>query len=184
MAIPSPASGRYTGNYDPRFCHVPVGTRRRMVYTLATVSMSSNQDIAVRVKGLVPTPTGCGVFLSDGGKVIAIFVDHSVAAAITMFLHKIKKPRPLTHDLIASIFSGLGVTAQKVLINDLQEDTFFARLILVQENELGKNIVEIDARPSDSIAIALQQQCPIFVSPHVWEKAEDIGVLDFLDESL
>ncbi len=123
----------------------------------------------------MPTPTGCGVFLSNGDKVIAIFVDHSVAAAITMFMHNIKKPRPLTHDLIASIFVGLGVTAQKVVINDLQDDTFFARLFLIQENELGKNLVEIDARPSDSIALALQQECPVFVSAHVWEKAEDMS---------
>jgi bifunctional DNase/RNase len=65
------------------------------------------KDILVKVKGLVPTQTGCGVFLGDGNKVIAIFVDNSVAAAITMFLHGVKKPRPLTHDLIASIFAGL-----------------------------------------------------------------------------
>jgi bifunctional DNase/RNase len=136
--------------------------------------MSTSHDIPVNVKGLVPTPAGCGVFLSNGDKVIAIFVDHSVAAAITMFLHKIKKPRPLTHDLIASIFAGLGVTVQKVVINDLQDDTFFARLFLIQENELGKSLVEIDARPSDSIALALQQGCPVFVSPLVWERAEDM----------
>ena len=133
-----------------------------------------NQDVLVTIKGLVPTPTGCGVFLSNGAKVIAIFVDHSVAAAITMFLHKIDKPRPLTHDLIASIFSGFGLKAQKVVINDLRDDTFFARLYLVQENELGRNMVEIDARPSDSIAIALQQQCPLYVVRSVWEKAEDM----------
>lgn len=137
--------------------------------------MTASKDIPVTVKGLVPTPTGCGVFLSDGDKVIAIFVDHSVAAAITMFLHEIKKPRPLTHDLIASIFAGLGVRAQKVVINDLKDDTFFARLYLMQENELGKNLVEIDARPSDSIALALQQRCPVFVSPKVWEQAEDMS---------
>lgn len=136
--------------------------------------LSASTDIPVAVKGLVPTPTGCGVFLSDGEKVIAIFVDHSVAAAITMFLHKIKKPRPLTHDLIASIFAGLGVQIQKVLINDLMDDTFFARLFLIQENELGKNFVEIDARPSDSIAIALQQGCPVFVAKKVWDEAEDM----------
>ena len=136
--------------------------------------LSASTDIPVAVKGLVPTPTGCGVFLSDGNKVIAIFVDHSVAAAITMFLHKIKKPRPLTHDLIVSIFVGLGVQIQKVLINDLMDDTFFARLFLIQENELGKNFVEIDARPSDSIAIALQQGCPVFVAKKVWDEAEDM----------
>lgn len=134
-----------------------------------------SDDILVSIKGLVPTPTGCGVFLSDGGKVIAIFVDHSVAAAITMFLHKIKKPRPLTHDLMANIFAGLSVTVERILVNDLKDDTFYARLFLKQENELGRQFVEIDARPSDSIAIALQQGSPIYVSQQVWERAEDMS---------
>lgn len=133
------------------------------------------KDIQVTVKALVPTQTGCGVFLTDGAKVIAIFVDHSVAAAITMFMHGIRKPRPLTHDLIASIFAGLGARVEKVVVNDLKDDTFFARLYLVQENELGRNVVEIDARPSDSIAVALQQKCPIYVSAGVWERAEDMS---------
>src|SRR5512136_2343351 len=130
-------------------------------------------DILVKVRGLVPTPTGCGVFLGNDNKAIAIFVDHSVAAAITMFLHGVKKPRPLTHDLIANIFAGHGAKVQKVVVNDLKDDTFFARLYLLQENELGRNVVEVDARPSDSIAIALQQKCPVYVAQSVWEKAED-----------
>lgn len=132
-------------------------------------------DILVSIKGLVPTPTGCGVFLSNGGKVIAIFVDHSVAAAITMFLHKIKKPRPLTHDLIANIFAGLSVNVEKIVVNDLKDDTFYARLFLRQESEVGRQFIEIDARPSDSIAIALQQNSPIYVSEDVWERAEDMS---------
>lgn len=136
--------------------------------------MAKPDDVPVKVKGLVPTQTGCGVFLANGEKIIAIFVDHSVAAAITMFLHGIKKPRPLTHDLIANIFAGLGAKVQKVVVNDLKDDTFFARLYIQQENELGRNLVELDARPSDSIAIALQQGCPIFVSRAVWDKAEDM----------
>ena len=136
--------------------------------------MSTN-DIRVSVKGLVPTPTGCGVFLTNGEKTIAIFVDHSVAAAITMSIHKVKKPRPLTHDLISNIFVGLGVTVQKIVVNDLKDDTFFARLYLCQENELGKNVLEIDARPSDSIALALAHEAPIFVSPDVWRRAEDMA---------
>lgn len=129
----------------------------------------------MQIRGLVPTPTGCGVFLGHDGKTIAIFVDHGVAAAITMSMHKIKKPRPLTHDLIANIFAGLGVRVEKVVVNDLKDDTFFARLFLVQENELGRHMLEIDARPSDSIAIALQHACPIFVARLVWEKAEDMS---------
>ena len=131
-------------------------------------------DLLVSVKGLVPTPTGCGIFLQHGAKAIAIFVDHSVAAAITMSMNKIRKPRPLTHDLIGNILAGLGVTAQKVVIHDLRDETYYARISLLQENELGKSLAEVDSRPSDAIALALQLGCPIYVSPSVWAQAEDM----------
>jgi bifunctional DNase/RNase len=133
------------------------------------------REISVAVKALVPTPTGCGVFLTDGSKTIAIFVDHSVAAAITMAMHDIHKPRPLTHDLIQNILAGLGVVLQKVVINDLKEDTYFARLFLYQQLEDGKNMVEIDARPSDSIAMALQLKAPIFITDDVLARADDMS---------
>ncbi len=134
----------------------------------------NKDEVPVTVQGLIPTPTGCGVFLHHENKMITIFVDHSVAAAITMFLHGIKKPRPLTHDLIAHILAGLDIKVQKVVVNDLKEGTFFARIYLTQENELGRNVVELDARPSDSIAVALQQNAPIYVARHVWESSEDM----------
>lgn len=130
--------------------------------------------VQVQVRGVVPTPTGCGVFLGAAGKVIAIFVDNSVAFAINLALHKVKKQRPLTHDLINNILAGLGARVEKVVINDLKEDTYFARLYLVQENELGRNVVEIDSRPSDAMAIALHHKCPIFVARPVWDATEDM----------
>ena len=135
----------------------------------------ANDDVLVEVKGLVPTPSGSGVFLFHGDKTIAIFIDASVASSINMFLHEVEKPRPLTHDLIGSIFTGLGISAQKIVVNDMEGDTFFARIHLLQENELGRNMVELDARPSDSIAIALQQKCPVYVAKQVWEQAEDMS---------
>lgn len=134
------------------------------------------EELQVRIKAIVPTPSGCGIFLTDDeSKVIAIFVDHSVAAAITMAMHKIKQPRPMTHELIANIFAGLGVTVEKVIINDLQEDTYFARLFLVQLNELGRSVIELDSRPSDAMAIALREECPIFVTRDVWNRAQDMS---------
>lgn len=136
--------------------------------------MSSRTEVPVTIKALVPTPTGCGVFLTDGLKTIAIFVDHSVAAAITMAMHDVPKPRPLTHDLIQSIMVGLGVVLQKVVINDLKDDTYFARLFMVQQAEGNRNMLEIDARPSDSIALALQLKAPIFVAEDVLARAEDM----------
>lgn len=134
------------------------------------------QEISVTIKTLVPTPTGCGVFLTDGSKVIAIFVDHSVAAAITMAMHDIHKPRPLTHDLIQNILAGLDVVLQKVVINDLKEDTYFARLFMYQQLPDGnRNVLEIDARPSDSIALALQLKAPIFIAEDVLARADDMS---------
>mgnify|MGYP000867240847 CR=1 FL=1 len=130
-------------------------------------------DVLVTLKALLPTPQGVGVFLSDGLKTLAIFVDPYVAAAITMFAQKVRKPRPLTHDFIVALLSGLGARAMKVVINDLRGDTFFARVYLLQESELGRGVVEIDARPSDSIALAIQQKCPIYVAAAVWDRAED-----------
>ncbi|MCX6943340.1 MAG: bifunctional nuclease family protein [Opitutales bacterium] len=133
------------------------------------------QDVvAVTVRGVMPTANGCAVFLGDGTKTFVIYVDHSVGNAIQMTLDGIKKDRPLTHDLIGSILLGLGTTLDHVVVNDAQEGTYFARIILRMENELGKKIVEIDARPSDSIVLALQQQRPLFVSRPVFAAAEDM----------
>jgi bifunctional DNase/RNase len=92
-----------------------------------------------------------------------------------MFMRGVQKERPLTHDLIGSIFTGLGVRLTRVVINELKNSTFFAQLYLVCENELGKKILQVDARPSDSIALALQAGCPIFVARHVFDVVDDMS---------
>ena len=76
-----------------------------------------------------------------------------------------KKERPLTHDLIGRILLGLGARIDHVVINDSRERTFYARIFLRMENELGKKIVEIDARPSDSIVLALPAQAADLCRP-------------------
>ena len=91
-----------------------------------------------------------------------------------MFMRNTPKERPLTHDLIGHIFTGLGVKVERVIINDIKATTYFARLILRTENELGKKILEIDARPSDCIALAVQQKSPIYVTAKVFESVEDM----------
>lgn len=130
--------------------------------------------VEVQVKGVLPTNNGCAVFIGNDEKCFVIYVDHSVGAAIMMFLHNKPKERPLTHDLIGHIFTGLGVKVERVIVNDLKNSTYFARLILRQENELGKKLLEIDARPSDCIALAVQQKCPIYVAAKVFNAVEDM----------
>ena len=133
-----------------------------------------NDVVEVQVKGVLPTTNGCAVFVGNDEKTFVIYVDHSVGAAITMFLRSTPKERPLTHDLIGHIFTGLGVKVERVVVNDLKNSTYFARLILHAENELGKKILEIDARPSDCIALAVQQKSPIFVANKVFSVVEDM----------
>jgi len=133
-----------------------------------------NDVVEVQVKGVLPTTNGCAVFVGNSEKTFVIYVDHSVGAAITMFLRSTPKERPLTHDLIGHIFTGLGVRVERVVVNDLKNSTYFARLILNVENELGKKILEIDARPSDCIALAVQQKSPIFVANKVFGAVEDM----------
>jgi bifunctional DNase/RNase len=134
----------------------------------------SKETQLVTVKGAMPTANGCAVFLGHESKAFVIYVDHSVGNSIRMTLDGVKKERPLTHDLIGSILLGLGATLDHVVINDAREGTFYARILLRMENELGKKIVEIDARPSDSIVLALQHQRPIYVARAVLDSVEDM----------
>lgn len=133
----------------------------------------AQSNIEVSVRGVMPTATGCAVFIGNPDKTFVIYVDHSAGSVIQMTLDGVRKDRPLTHELIGQIFVGLGVDLNYVLINDVNEGTFFARILLQMDNELGKKIVEIDARPSDSMVLALQHQRPIFVAPKVFDEVED-----------
>jgi bifunctional DNase/RNase len=138
--------------------------------------------VTVVIKGVMPTANGCAVFLGNEEKTFCIYVDHFVGSAIQNTLDGVKRDRPLTHDLIGSILLGLGSKLDHVIINDAQNDTYYARVFLRMENELGKKIVEIDARPSDSIVLALQQNRPIYVVRTVFDGVED--KTEFLDRLL
>jgi len=130
--------------------------------------------VLVTLKGVMPTANGCAVFLGNDAKTFVIYVDAPVGGAIQMTLSGAKRERPLTHDLIGSILLGLGAHVEHVVINDARESTFFARILLRMENELGRKLIELDARPSDSIVLALQQQRPIHVARAVFDQAEDM----------
>ena len=134
--------------------------------------------VQVEVKSVLATSAGSAIFLGNEEKVFVIYVDHSVGAAINMFLHGTPKPRPQTHDLFADVLTALGAHVDRVVINDFTDTVFFARLIIVAENELEeRKIIEIDARPSDSIALAVQAGAPIYVANHVWESVEDMSIV-------
>lgn len=134
--------------------------------------------VEVEVKNVLATSAGSAVFLGNDEKVFVIYVDHSVGSAINMFLHGTPKPRPQTHDLFADVLLALGARVERVVINDFSDTVYFARLIIGAENELhSRKILEIDARPSDSIALAVQAEAPIFVAQHVWDAVEDMSIV-------
>ena len=135
----------------------------------------SKPVIEVQIRGLCATSVGCAVFLGNEEKVFVMLVDQSVGAAIAMFKQGTQKERPLTHDLLANILRALEAKIERVIVNDLKDGIYFARLVLSSENELQqKKIIEIDARPSDCIAMATQQPAPIYVSLDVWDELEDM----------
>jgi uncharacterized protein len=135
-----------------------------------------NRDvIEVQVRAVLPLDGSFAVFLGNEEKTFVIYVDEAVGSAISMFMRGVSKERPLTHDLLASVLMAFGARVDRVIINNVQGSVFFARIIVSAENELhARKLIELDARPSDSLALALQQGAPIFVAKQVWESVEDV----------
>lgn len=131
--------------------------------------------IPVEIRGILPANSGCAIFVGNDEKVFVIQVEHNMGAVIGMFLRDTPKERPLTHDLIASIFKGFNISVERAVITDLKNATYFARLILQQQNELGRKILEIDARPSDCLALVTAQKRPLFVSSSLFGQVEDMS---------
>src|ERR1051325_6667709 len=143
-----------------------------------------NDVVPVEIRGILPANSGCAIFIGNDEKVFVIQVEHNMGAVIGMFLRDTPKERPLTHDLINSIFKGFNVAVERVIITELKNSTYFARLILQQQNELGRKIVEIDARPSDCLALATAQKKPLFVSAALFGQVEDMSeVLERINEN-
>jgi bifunctional DNase/RNase len=103
----------------------------------------------------------------NGPRYLPIWIGPFEAEAITVKLRSMAAPRPLTHDLIKNIIEGLGAMISYVVVNDLHDDTFYARIVIQYQ---GKDI-DIDSRPSDAIAIALRTNAPIYVEDVVLDKA-------------
>ena len=102
----------------------------------------------------------------DGDRIFPILIGVNEAAAIERRLMGHQPPRPQTHELLASVIGEMGGVVERVVINDLQEHTFFARLIIRQDGAL----LDIDCRPSDAIALGVATDVPIFVEEHVLDE--------------
>jgi len=143
-----------------------------------------NDVVPVEIRGILPANSGCAIFVGNDKKVFVIQVEHNMGAVIGMFLRDTPKERPLTHDLMNSVFKGFNISVERAVITELKNSTYFARLILQQNNELGRKIVEIDARPSDCLALATAQKKPLYVASPLFEQVEDMSeVLERINEN-
>ena len=103
----------------------------------------------------------------DTNQYLPIWIGPSEAESIALKLQDVSVPRPLTHDLLRSVISTLGATISKVVVSDLNNDTFFAKIVL----DANGTTMEIDSRPSDAISLAVRSDAPIFADDAVVEKA-------------
>jgi len=139
-----------------------------------------NDVVPVQIRGILPANSGCALFVGNDEKVFVINVEQQMGQVIGMFLRDTPKERPLTHDLMQSVFKGFGISVDRVVITELKNSTYYARLILSQNNEIARKIVEIDARPSDCLALASAQKCKIYVSKALFDQVEDMS--EYLDK--
>ena len=114
----------------------------------------------------------------NGTRAFPIVVGYFEAAAIDRHVKEIPMPRPLTHDLLSAVIKAFGGKLERVVVNDLRENTFFGRLIIRRNGD----ILDVDSRPSDAIALAVQNGAPIFVEEHVLD--EVCGSFDLGDLNL
>lgn len=132
--------------------------------------------VRVQVRAVAVIDDGCGLFLGNEEKVIGLAIERSVGAAIARFLLGTSTPRPFSHELITTVLCGFDVKVERVIIHELKREAYGARLILSVENKGDrKHLIELEARPSDCIALAAQQGAPIYVNLDVWTQVEDVS---------
>jgi uncharacterized protein len=129
-------------------------------------------EVEMKIRGLMMDPVSNMpiVLLKDVGSdtVLPIWVGVYEANAIVLEIEKVNTPRPMTHDLIKNVLTGLDVMVHKVVVTELKEDTFYAVIWLEREG----HVVSIDSRPSDALALALRVDCPIFVEEEVLKNSK------------
>ena len=129
-------------------------------------------EVEMKIRGLMMDPVTNMpiVVLKDvtGDAVLPIWVGIYEANAIALEIEKVTTPRPMTHDLIKNVLTGLGTQVHKIVVSELREDTFFAVIWLERDGR----IISIDSRPSDALALALRMDCPIFVADEVLKSSK------------
>ncbi len=134
-------------------------------------------EVEMKIRGLMMDPVTNMpiVVLKDvnGSSILPIWVGIYEANAIALEIEKMPTPRPMTHDLIRNLLFGLETGVKKVVVSDLKDDTFYAVIWL----ERGGQMISVDSRPSDALAIALRLDCPIFVDDSVLKTSKSVAAV-------
>ena len=132
-------------------------------------------EVEMKIRGLVMDPVTNMpiVILKDvgGQSVLPIWVGIYEANAIALEIEKVTTPRPMTHDLLKNLLLGLETHVRKVVVSELRDDTFYALIWLERNGEM----MSVDSRPSDALALALRVDCPIFVEDEVLKTSKNSG---------
>ena len=133
-------------------------------------------ELEVKIRGLMMDPaTNMPVVVlreTQGAGVLPIWVGIYEANAIALEIEKVQTARPMTHDLLKNVLTGLNVHVQKVVVSELKDDTFYALIWMERDGET----MSLDSRPSDALALALRLDCPIFVEDEVLKTAKTSSV--------
>ena len=129
-------------------------------------------EVEMKIRGLMMDPiTNMPIVIlkeAAGSGILPIWVGVYEANAIALEIEKVVTPRPMTHDLLKNVLTGLDACVQKVVVTDIKDDTFYALIWL----ERNGTMVSIDSRPSDALALALRIDCPIFVEDEVLKSSK------------
>ncbi|MBI4908170.1 MAG: bifunctional nuclease family protein [Acidobacteria bacterium] len=134
-------------------------------------------EVEMKIRGLMMDPVTNMpiVILKDinGNTVLPIWVGIYEANAIALEIEKVSTPRPMTHDLIKTVLMGLEAEVRKVVVSELKDDTFYALIWLEKDGEL----ITVDSRPSDALALALRTDCPIYVEDAVLKSSKSANTI-------
>jgi len=129
-------------------------------------------EVEMKIRGLMMDPaTNMPIVIlkdASGPTVLPIWVGIYEANAIALEIEKVSTPRPMTHDLIKNLLTGLEAMVRKVVVSELKEDTFYALIWLERDGQM----ISIDSRPSDALALALRVDCPIYVEDEVLKNSK------------
>jgi bifunctional DNase/RNase len=133
-------------------------------------------EVEMKIRGLMMDPVTNMpiVILKDvnGNSILPIWVGVYEANAIALEIEKVSTPRPMTHDLIKTLLLGLNTGMKKVVVSELKDDTFYAVIWLERDGE----VISVDSRPSDALALALRLDCPIYVEEAVLKSSKMASV--------